>query len=93
MFIVHIRTVGIYKNNYAKSKINRQTAINTIELDVVLDKELNNHEKTIIKEQIANYLEEGLTIIINNIHSIPKHPSGKIQPFISEIEFKEFNLN
>ena len=74
-----------------KEFIIRQTKLDTFVFDVVAFEKLSQIHIDILKQKIELYLEKDLNIIINEVNSIDRGPSGKIQHFFSELELNKNN--
>lgn len=74
------------KNSIVREFIVRQTAIDTFEFDIVSDRDLNDQEVAFLKQQLDDYLEPNLTLLINRVEKINRPNSGKIKHFYSEIK-------
>ncbi|WP_148224967.1 phenylacetate--CoA ligase family protein [Nitratifractor salsuginis] len=71
-----------------KEFIIRQTALDTFEFDVVSDKKISQKDIEELEYSVAEYLEPGLKIIVNQVDKINRPSSGKIKHFYSEINRK-----
>ncbi|MEG2120535.1 MAG: hypothetical protein RRZ64_00575, partial [Rikenellaceae bacterium] len=75
----------IEKISIVKEFIVRQTAIDTFEFDIVLDRDFTDKEVAFLKQQLDDYLEPNLKLVINRVDKINRPNSGKIKHFYSEI--------
>ncbi|MEG2318619.1 MAG: hypothetical protein RSB85_07275, partial [Rikenellaceae bacterium] len=76
----------IEKISIVKEFIVRQTAIDTFEFDIVSDRDLTDKEVAFLKQQLDDYLEPNLKLVINRVDKINRPNSGKIKHFYSEIK-------
>jgi len=81
----YISRALLEKLGIIKEFIVRQTAIDTFVFEVVSDRNFTVKEQSILKQQMDNYLEPGLKLIINRVERIKRPNSGKIKHFYSEI--------
>ena len=68
-----------------KEFIIRQVSIDSFIFDVVSDEEISDEDINDIRKKMDNYLEPGLNLKINRVHSIKRPASGKLKHFYSEI--------
>jgi phenylacetate-CoA ligase len=62
-----------------------QTALDTVELRLVLDRPLTTEEEQEAAKQARRVLGYPFRIIIRAVEAIPRGPTGKFEEFLSEI--------
>lgn len=67
----------------------KQSSLNVIEYDLVVDGAINSKVKEAIKELTFKYLEPGLEVKINKVQAIKRTASGKFKFFQSYIDSPE----
>lgn len=77
----HLMTTLGYLQEYQV----RQVQVDTFEVDIVIDQELDNHTCHAIQEGFDRYLEKGLTLKIKKVERINREKSGKLKHFISSL--------
>lgn len=73
------------QNNIVREFIVRQTKLDTFIFDIVSDRDLTSKEIVSLQKQLNEYLESGLTLIINRVEKIDRPVSGKIKHFYSQL--------
>lgn len=61
----------------------RQVAMDTFEIDLVLDGQFSYSDQKAVEECFELYLEKGLNIIVKQVNQINREKSGKLKHFIS----------
>lgn len=69
-----------------KEFIVRQIAIDTFVFDVVSDRDFTAAEVEFLEKQIEDYLEPGISLLVNRVEEIKRPSSGKIKHFYSMLE-------
>lgn len=73
------------ENNIVREFIVRQTRLDTFIFDMVTDRDLTSDEILSLQIQLNEYLEPGLTLIINRVDKIDRPSSGKLKHFYSQL--------
>lgn len=81
----YISRAVLERNSSIKEFIVRQTSLDTFVFDMVLDADLNSIDIDFLQEQLHQYLEPGLKLIVNRVDKINRPNSGKIKHFYSEL--------
>lgn len=64
----------------------RQVALDTFEVDLVLDGQLSAGDVKAVEESFGLYLEKGLNVLVRQVAKIDREKSGKLKHFISHLD-------